>query len=630
MRRFLIILIFSLIWIDCYPQFYPFDSIPGNLKKGSDAVVRTEQCLFTVLKPGNAIQKIKKAVTLLNDDATRYRYLAVPYDKYSKVNYIRGAVYDEQGKNIKMLAGQDIFDISAITGGSFYSDDRMKVMYFPLYKYPYTIEYEYEISYSSLMGYPDWSFQDSKSVSVEKSGIQFILPKEMKLRYSQAFLKNRVDTVILKDKKVFTWQESNIPAWGSMTPLARAALITPVLYTAPLEFEYGGLKGSMRSWKDFGDWVYTVNKDRDKLPENELNTIKSITLKYPDLKERVKAIYEFVQSKTRYVSIQIGIGGFQTAEASSVAKNGFGDCKALVNYTMALLKEAGLASYYSLVNAGVGARDINTSFVDNQFNHVILCVPVQKDTVWLECTNQASPFNYLGSFTSDRHVLLLTPDGGKIVKTPGCTKEQNLVKRTGSVFINIFGTSSLKLSIYYGGYYFSGASGSFSLQSEAQMKKDLYASLGYPDFTVTNATYKEDKSENPSGVFQFNVSVNGFGIKQGEKIYFAPALSKNELFPRDSVSLMVMNSDIAMDSITYYLPLGYKVESMPKDTSMKNEFGAYSYSLKTSVDKVIFVRRLEFNKGIIPANKYNFFRSFYNSVSKSDRGIIILNKQGSI
>jgi transglutaminase-like putative cysteine protease len=518
MNKIIITSFLLVFFLNGFSQIYPFDSIPDNLKKGADAVVRSGQCLYTVTEPGHATEKIRKAITILNENADSYRYLAVMYDKYSRVNYIKGTVFDEKGIVVKSMGTQDIFDMSAITGGSFYSDDRMKVMRFPVNKYPFTIEYEYEVSYTSLINYPSWSFQESRDVSVEKSGIQFVFPKNIKLRYYEQSLKNKVDSVILNDKKIYTWQEINIPALSSLRPMARSAFSRPVLYTAPLEFEYAGFKGSMISWKSFGDWVYSVNKDRDVLPENEIDTVRTIVTKFTDKREQVKALYEYLQSKTRYVSIQIGIGGYRTAEASAVSINGFGDCKALTNYAQALLKSASIKSYYTLVYAGDGVKDINTQFVNNQFNHAILCVPLSSDTVWLECTNQNLPFNYLGSFTCDRHVLVITPEGGKLVKTPEFRKEQNMVTRTGSVFVNILGNSTAKYSVNYGGYYYDFSASSLALQSEEEMKKELYSSLGYPDFTVTSAKYTEQKSENPSGNFQFEASIKGFGIAKGQRI----------------------------------------------------------------------------------------------------------------
>jgi hypothetical protein len=624
MRKISFILILLACFSDGFSQFYPFDSIPENLRKGAYAVVRTSQCLYTVLSPGKAVMKVREAVTLLNDQAEIYRYVPLLYNKSSKVNYIRGNVYDEKGSVIKSLGPADIIDVSAVSGGSFYSDDRMKILRFPLYRYPYTIEYECEISYSSILSYPMWEFHEDVNTSVERSGIQYVLPADMRLKYYESNLNNTVDSIILKDKKIYTWEERNIPAVKSWWRSIGKVSMEPEVYVAPYEIDYGGIRGSMSSWKELGEFFYKLNKDRDALPDDEIAAVRAIVSKHPDRRDKIKAVYEYMQSKTRYVSIQIGVGGNQTALASEVVKNGYGDCKALSNYTMALLKAAGIESYMTLVKAGVKEADINTDFVDDQFDHVILCVPGSRDTIWLECTNQTSPFNYLGSFTCDRHVLMLTPAGGKLVKTPEYKKEQNLVERSGSIFFNTAGTSNARLKTAYHGYYYSDISRQYSLQSEDEMKRTLYSLIQYPDFTVSSASYKEDKSENPSSEFSYQVSIKGFGAASGKQIYFTPSLTISEYLPVDTFLLEITVPRINVDSITYWMPPNYSVESLPEDINLTNEFGSYKYSLRNIGERIILYRRLELNKGVIPVEKYPEFREFINNVARADRSVVAI------
>lgn len=624
-----IILSILLIVSSCkiaYSQFYPFDSIPDNLRKNADAVVRSSQGLYTILEPGKASFKIKKAITLLNEEADEYRYVAVYYDKLSKVKYLKGTVYDEKGEVIKAMSPSEVFDMSAITGASFYTDDRMKIMRFPLYKYPYTIEYEYETEYMSILSYPSWEFQEAVNLSVEKSGIQYIIPGNLKLRYNEENLKNKLDSVYLNGKHIYTWLETKIPALSILRIARRYVVSSPVLKVAPVEFYYAGVTGNMNSWRSFGDWVYAINKGRDVLPAEEVAVVKDIVVKYQDTKEKIKALYEYMQSKTRYVSIQIGVGGFQTAEAGIVSKNGYGDCKALVTYTMSLLKAANIDSYYTLVKAGHEINDINPDFVSNQFNHAILCVPVQKDTIWLECTNQQLPFNYLGSFTSDRHVLVITPDGGKLVKTPEYRKEQNIIQRSGSLFFNSSGSTSARLKTTYSGFYFGVYSNIFSMQSEGEMKKALYSSLDYPDFTVTAASYEENKTGNPTGEFQYQLSIRGFGTTSGSEIYFSPSLTRENFIVEDTVAVRIRLSDITIDSITYWLPVGFKIESLPEEVSLISDFGKYFYSTKSSGDRILLVRKLELNKSYIHQGRFAEFRDFYNKIAKTDRSIIVISK----
>jgi hypothetical protein len=623
-RKILISLTLIILLVDCTAQVYPFKSIPEKLRKNADAVIRTNQCVYTVKSPDHAIMKIKKAITILNEDGDYLRYLAVPYDKYSKVNYIRGLVFNEKGFLEKVMGYSDIIDMSAITGGSFYSDDRMKVIRFPLYRYPYTVEYEYEIEFSGLLSYPNFSFQDSYDISVEEAGIQYILPKDMNLRFYEVALKNGVDSAYLENKKIYTWQEKSLTAVLNVRFLATAYL--PVLYTAPYNFEYGGVQGSMQSWKSLGDWVYAVNKDRDALPEKEIAKIKEISSGYSDQKDKIRAIYEYMQSRTRFVSIKIGIGGYQTATAESVSVNGFGDCKALSNYTKALLKSAGINSYLALVYAGELEEDINTEFVDVQFNHVILCVPQQKDTIWLECTSQTKPFNYLGSFTEGRHALLITPEGGKMVRTPESKKDENLIMTRGSFKLNSAGNSTGKVSTNYSGYYYSGASNKYSLLSEDEMKRSLYASIGFPDFTILSTGFNEKKSEKPEAEFNYELNIKGFCSSTGKELIFTPSFEKMDYLRKDTAILKVPVSAISIDSLTYNCPVNYSLSEVPQDISLKTDFGTYNYSIKSEVDKIHFYRRLELNEGLITENEYTAFRSFVNQIANSDHRMIILKR----
>ncbi len=55
-----------------------------------------------------------------------------------------------------------------------------------------------------------------------------------------------------------------------------------------------------------------------------------------------------MQDKTRYISVQIGIGGWKPMLADDVNKLGYGDCKGLTNYTKALLEAVDVPSYYTL------------------------------------------------------------------------------------------------------------------------------------------------------------------------------------------------------------------------------------------------------------------------------------------
>src|SRR3546814_15272406 len=84
--------------------------------------------------------------------------------------------------------------------------------------------------------------------------------------------------------------------------------------------------------------------------------------------------------------------------AEEVDRLSYGDCKGLANYTQALLEVVGIPSVYTEVNAGDHQRSYLPDFASfGQGNHIILCVPLDGDTTWLECTSKETPFGYLRS-----------------------------------------------------------------------------------------------------------------------------------------------------------------------------------------------------------------------------------------
>ncbi|MCB0583382.1 MAG: transglutaminase domain-containing protein, partial [Phaeodactylibacter sp.] len=141
--------------------------------------------------------------------------------------------------------------------------------------------------------------------------------------------------------------------------------------------------------------------------------------------EKITALYRYLQENMRYVSVQLGIGGWRPSSAAYVAENKYGDCKALSNFMKALLREAGITAYPALIAHGRVPYEVKDSFTYPLFNHAILYIP--SEDMWLECTSSTFPAGYIGAGNDGRHTLLITPEGGRLKATPALTGEDNRV-----------------------------------------------------------------------------------------------------------------------------------------------------------------------------------------------------------
>lgn len=123
----------------------------------------------------------------------------------------------------------------------------------------------------------------------------------------------------------------------------------------------------MASWNDFGKFIASLNKGRDQLPENIKVKVDELTRGVSDPLEKIIRLYGFMQQNTRYISIQLGIGGWQPFSAEFVGQKGYDDCKALTNYMQSLIKHAGIKSYYALIKSGDGSKANGTLGVKTTF-----------------------------------------------------------------------------------------------------------------------------------------------------------------------------------------------------------------------------------------------------------------------
>lgn len=614
---------------------YPASAIPEDLKKDANVVKRMEEFEFRFINTGEAVLRHKYALTVLNENGDRYAVLMEYYDKLEKIVSIEGALYDASGTQLKKMKTKDAMDLTAVDDNNLMDDNRRKVHQFFYKSYPYTVEYEVETKFNYTLFFPTWLPQEGEHFAVEQSSYTISSPSNYTVRY-RAF-NYPGQPVITEDKgqKIMKWEvktlKSIVRAYAS--PPFRE--LTTMVYFAPTDFEIQGYKGNMSSWQELGKFQYALNTKRDELPEKIVQKVRDLTAGITDDREKVKALYSFLQKNTRYISIQLGVGGWQPFEAAFVADKGYGDCKALTNYMYSLLKAAGIKANYTLIYAGEGGEN---NFIDDfpsrQFNHAILCVPFPKDTMWLECTSQDSPPGYMGEFTGNRKALMITENGGVVVSTPHYGIKENLLLRSITAAIETDGTLNMKVQTRYGGTQQDDLSMMVNSLSKDKVEKILQEELQLSTYKVNDFKYEETKSSLPELNEKLDITVSGYATISGKRMFVTPNILNRggrriDVDQNRTVDFVFNSEWRDEDSYEIEVPEGYELEAQPQVVSLKTKFGTYDCSVKLVGKKIIYHRLREQYSGRFSAKDQAELAKFYDDIYKADRGKLVFVKKAA-
>lgn len=608
---------------------YPVEAIPDSLLTDANIVVRLDEFKFRVEDINKATAKVKKVVTILEPAGREYGNQNIYYDKFRKISNIKGMIRDSHGKKIRGLKKDEIKDYSA--SSSLYDDHRIKVceIYYDIY--PYTVEFEYELKFNGLINWPAW-YPQKYEEPVEKSIYELSVPQGITFRFKTQGLNLKPTVSSENANKKFRWEIHNLPKYEREPYGPQWSEQLPSLIVAPDRFEIEGYEGNMSSWKNFGAWYYELAKNRNNIADKVKAEVAKLTSGAINEKEKVKRLYNYLQDKTRYVSIQLGIGGWQPFDAIYVAQKGYGDCKALTNYMKALLEAANIPAYPALVRNGTRERAVPVDFPNNQFNHVILSVPSIDDTVWLECTSQSMPFNHIGSSNEDRNVLLITPEGGKLVRTPISKYSQNQQVRYATVNISKNGNAVAEIKTTYSGNQQDRIRRALAQSSHRDREIWLRNSIDIPRFKLVSADFSEINQKNISVSIPCKLQLAKYASMAGSRLLFRPNLMEQWKNVPDKVEERTQPVKLAytyldIDSINYQIPTGYKIEAMPEDIHVEKDFGLYSASFSANGNNMlIYKRRLEFRKKFLPPGLYDEYRNFIKAIVKSDRSQVVLVK----
>lgn len=504
------------------------------------------------------------------------------------------------------------------------------------------IEYKYTIKSPYFSNLQDWKFQ--KSIPVNYSEYKTLVPEYFTYNfYSRGSVKlnsetkSKSNTVELSDRNRMTYLETitivnanDVPAMieEEYSNNIENYLSNIQYQLATIKYPNELLKTFSETWEDVAKNINSNDTFGEELKKDNYFEDEYISLvngkNFTD-QEKITVIYDFVKKHYKWnetfgVYTDVGVNKAFKEKVGNVAE---------INFTLiAMLRKAGIKANPVLLTTR--SQPINLFPTTTAFNYVICGVEIEDKIIFLDATDK----NLKQDVLPTRALNYV----GRLVRENSSSMEVNLSPKT----------HSKSTTMIYATIDNDGIKGNIKevlTQNRAYSFRDKNSSISedaylenieknMPGFEVLE--YKIENKTNPEEPLKedYNfISTNEIEVINN-KLFFKPLL----FFAIDENPFKHEKRDYPIDfkyplhdsyTITYNLPQGYVVESMPEkiNIAMEDNLGSFSFLIGQTGNKIQIVSNFYINSAIFSAEYYDTLKTFYNQVFLKMNEKIVLKKQ---
>lgn len=618
--------------------------LPAHDEK-TDAVLLYSERTVAVQSADKIRTTVREAYKILRPSGRDYGVVAASFNSRSKITGMRGWCIPAQGKDYEVKDKEAIeISLPKIEGSELVSDVRDKLLRIPAADPGNIVGYEYEQESQPFVLQDVWYFQETSPVRESHYTLQLPAGWEYKatwINYPEAKPTqsgNQVQWAVTDVKGIR--HEDDMPPWRGIAGLLVVSFLPPG----------GGATRGFQNWREMGSWEAGLEQGRrDASPEIK-QKVAALTTSAGTPLAKMQALARFVQGDIRYVAIELGIGGWQPHPAPEIFTHRYGDCKDKATLMSSMLHEIGIESFYISINTVRGGAAPDRPPMVGWFNHEILAVRLPEDVkdkslvatvedpklgrlLIFDPTDEYTPFGQLRGELQANHGLLVTPEGGELIKLPQLPAAMNGVVRTAKLTLSPNGTLSGDFVEQRDGDYGSQQRGFLkSVSRDADRVKFLESLISHSlsTFQITKASIQNlEHTDQPFG-YNYSLVAPNYAKTAGNLLLVRPRVvgsNSSDLLEKKEPRMYPVEFDGPaknMDIIEITLPAGYEVDDLPPPVSADYSFASYHSKTEVNGNTLKYSRTFEIKELSVPVSKVEDLKKLYRIITSDERNTAVL------
>jgi hypothetical protein len=399
-----------------------------------------------------------------------------------------------------------------------------------------------------------------------------------------------------------------------------------------------------------GIWYNDLTRGRRDASAALKQKVTELTASRTTSLAKMRMLAEFLQHQIRYVAIELGIGGVQPHPAAEVFGHQYGDCKDKATLLSAMLHELGIESHYVVINTERGAVGPDTPAHIDAFNHAILAIQLPEGVsdpsliatqkhpklgtiLFFDPTDRMTPFGGLRGALQANYGLLVTPDGGELVRLPLLSPAMNGIHRSAK--LSLSGTGTLTGEIKEMRVGDQAARQRYALNAVSKDEdriKPVETMLAHSlsAYRVTKATMMNLHVTDQPFEFDYSVMAERYAQMAGDLLMVRPRVvgskSSGLLETKEPRKYPVEFDGPARDSDTFEitLPPGYEVEELPPPVDADYGFASYHSKSEVKGNVLVYARTYEVKELSVPLSEVEDLKTLYRIIASDERNTAVL------
>jgi transglutaminase-like putative cysteine protease len=614
------------------PKAFPEDQIAVLL---DDGVVRYEA-------DGRSTRTFRMVVQILKEDAVEnyaeHRVGWAPGHQKLTVNWMRVVRPDEEGGytvvSDKPTHVQDS-DVPAQMGNPVYSDRKVRRMSLGGVAVGTIVDYSITTEELKPMLPGDWyeSWSVSMFTPVRRSRFILDVPTSVTPRLLEKNLDFKRQETTAGGRRVYSWVRADVPK----------------VKGEPLAADSNGIIMSLRAsspttWERIASWYAGLAKDRYAVTPDVRAKVRQVVAeaKATTREDTIRAVHRWVAQDIRYVSLSLGMGGYQPRPPAEVLGTGFGDCKDKATIFVAALNEMGITAYPVLLNStGVDEESLPSI---SQLDHAIAAVKLDKGGyVFTDLTSELTPYGSLPYGSQGEFAIVVFPDGrSETVTLPldPATANVSELRIVGTLSPDGVFDGRVETAVRGKGQY--ALRSPFSTEFDSTQRANFMRAYAKSIFDgATGDSLVAFNGKDLAAEAKLSMKITGgraamsSGTTQilthpfGPMTGFANLAANLEAqekrrFPISAERVLGWETSLSEFRVT--LPAGYKAK-LPKSVQVSSPFGSYSSEYAQEGRELRLTRRTTGAKGTLPPEKIDELIAWLKQVGADDAKFIMIEKE---